>query len=129
MIKTWRQRCEEHPDHDGIVSDGMIQARMQEEIDELRAAIEQAQEPVAWMTFDSAGEEDDIWYDNPDGKLLEGWTYKPLYTAPPRQWQGLTDEDREEILRWVEWKEVGSQPVAPQKLIAYVERKLREKNT
>lgn len=40
MIKTWNQRCEEHPDHDGIVSDGMIQARMQEEIDELRAAIE-----------------------------------------------------------------------------------------
>ena len=37
MIKTWRQRCEEHPDHNGIVSDGMIQARMQDEIDELRA--------------------------------------------------------------------------------------------
>jgi len=37
MIKTWQQRCDEHPDHDGIVSDGMIQARMQEEIDELRA--------------------------------------------------------------------------------------------
>lgn len=48
-IKTWRQRCEEHPDHNGIVSEGMIQARMQEEIDELRAAIEQAQEPVAWV--------------------------------------------------------------------------------
>ena len=46
-----------------------------------------------------------------------------------RQWQGLADEDREEILRWVEWKEVGSQPVAPQKLIAYIERKLRERNT
>lgn len=40
MIKTWQERCEEHPDHNGIVSDGMIQARMQEEIDELRAAIE-----------------------------------------------------------------------------------------
>jgi hypothetical protein len=45
MIKTWQQRCEEHPDHDGIVSDGMIQARMQEEIDELRAALNQAQQP------------------------------------------------------------------------------------
>ena len=42
-IKTWRQRCEEHPDHDGIVSDGMIHARMQEEIDELRDALEQRQ--------------------------------------------------------------------------------------
>ena len=36
MIKTWQQRCEEYPDHDGIVSEGMIRARMQEEIDELR---------------------------------------------------------------------------------------------
>lgn len=45
MIKTWQQRCEEHPDHDGIVSDGMIQVRMQEEIDELRAALEHAERP------------------------------------------------------------------------------------
>lgn len=47
MIKTWQQRCEEHPDHNGIVSDEMIWGRMQEEIDELRAAIEVAQQPVA----------------------------------------------------------------------------------
>ena len=37
MIKTWNERCEDHPDHNGIVSEVMIQARMQEEIDELRA--------------------------------------------------------------------------------------------
>ena len=42
MIKTWEQRCEEHPDHQmGMVSHGMIQARMQEEIDDLRAALAQ----------------------------------------------------------------------------------------
>ena len=39
MIKTWQERCEEHPDHCGIVSDHMVQARMQEEIDDLRAEI------------------------------------------------------------------------------------------
>ena len=87
MIKTWRQRCEEHPDHDGIVSDAMIQARMQEEIDELRDALES------------------------------------------REWKGLTDEDRDEILSWVEWKIIGNEYVAPQKIIAYVEAKLREKNS
>lgn len=43
MIKTWRQRCEEHPDHNGIVSEAMIHARMQEEIDDLRAALEPRQ--------------------------------------------------------------------------------------
>ena len=42
MIKTWQQRCEEHPDHQtGMVSGTMIEARMQEEIDELRAALEE----------------------------------------------------------------------------------------
>lgn len=46
-IRTWQQRCEEHPDHNGIVSEGMIQARMQEEIDELRDALEQTQTKTA----------------------------------------------------------------------------------
>ena len=40
MIKTWQQRCEEHPDHEGIVSEQMIRDRMQEEIDELRQALD-----------------------------------------------------------------------------------------
>jgi len=36
-IKTWQDRCEEHPDHQsGMVTHGMIKARMQEEIDDLR---------------------------------------------------------------------------------------------
>lgn len=39
MIKTWQERCEEHPDHEGIVTEGMIRARMQDEIDDLRAEI------------------------------------------------------------------------------------------
>ena len=37
-IKTWSERCEDHPDHQsGMVTNQMIQSRMQEEIDELRA--------------------------------------------------------------------------------------------
>ena len=39
-IKTWAERCEEHPDHNGIVTNRMIQARMQEEIDDLRDEVE-----------------------------------------------------------------------------------------
>ena len=61
------------------------------------------QEPVAWMTINEYGEEDDIHYENPEGHLLEGWTHKPLYTHPPtvqpkkeppkREWVGLTEEE------------------------------------
>ena len=94
----------------------------------LRAAIEQAQEPVAWMTFNAVGDEDDIWYVNPDGKLLEGWTYKPLYTAP-RQWQGLTDEEL-----WELWNSHTEQPfpdwfVDFKRAYEVIAEKLKEKNT
>ena len=42
QIKTWNERCDEHPDHQqGMISEGMIRARMQEEIDELRQALEE----------------------------------------------------------------------------------------
>lgn len=45
MIKTWIHRCQEHPDHQsGMVSHAMIQARMQEEIHELRVALAQPDE-------------------------------------------------------------------------------------
>jgi len=38
-ILTWGERCEKHPDHNGVVTTRMIQDRMQEEIDELRSAL------------------------------------------------------------------------------------------
>ena len=42
MIKTWNERCQEHPAHaSGMITHDMIQMRMQEEIDELRDALEQ----------------------------------------------------------------------------------------
>ena len=62
-IKTWNRRCEEHPSHQsGMVSHGMIQARMQEEIDDLRAALEQPeQEPVVWMQTEDFIDADGLW--------------------------------------------------------------------
>lgn len=52
--------------------------------------------------------------------LIDGWK-KP--------WVGLTDEDRQEIERWIEFKEAGgNEPVPTQKIITYVEAKLKAKN-
>ena len=54
---------------------------------------------------------------------------KPNYTAlPQRTWVGLTDEDCEEVERWVEFKEEGSDRIPIGKLARYIEAKLREKN-
>ncbi len=106
-IKTWNERCEEHPDHqERIISERMIQERMQEEIDELRQALETEQEPVAWRTFDGEGGYDYRSYEmnetydkewserNPNHK---GWV-EPLYTAPQKkEWVGLTLNEAEDF--------------------------------
>ena len=49
--------------------------------------------------------------------------------AQAREWVGLTDEDCNEIERWIEFKEEGSGPIPTGKLIRYFEAKLKEKNT
>ena len=43
-------------------------------------------------------------------------------------WVGLTDEDVEEVERWVEFKEEGSGRIPTAKLVRYIEAKLKEKN-
>ena len=99
-IKFFSERCEEHPDHQtGMVSHQMIQDRLSEEVDELRAYIESQlaqpeQEPVAWMDEDG----DVLSASVVSGKGLRNI---PLYTTPPqRTWVGLTDEEILEV-----WKE------------------------
>ena len=51
-----------------------------------------------------------------------------LSMQPQRTWVGLTDEDCEEVERWVEFKEEGSGRIPMQKLARYIEAKLKEKN-
>ena len=55
--------------------------------------------------------------------------FEPYVAPPQREWQGLTDEDCEEVERWVEFKEEGSGRIPTLKLIRYIEAKLKEKNT
>jgi hypothetical protein len=55
---------------------------------------EMEQEPFAWMILNSLGDDEGITYYQPSGDLLPGWSYKPIYTHPPRrEWVGLTDEE------------------------------------
>ena len=97
-IKFFSERCEEHPDHQtGMVSHQMIQDRLSEEIDELRAYIESQlaqpeQEPVAYV--------DNVWINRPDlamdlgiGQMFSRCQLSdhqiPLYTHPVKE--QLTD--------------------------------------
>ncbi len=75
-IKTWNERCEEHPDHqERIISERMIQERMQEEIDELRQALIMFQHST--KIFGPGLEE----------LLNSAGFYRK------REWVGLTDEE------------------------------------
>ena len=87
----------------------------------LRQALEtEKQEPVAWRST------------SPDGKLsnkfackpTEGNWVTPLYTAPQKQWVGLTDEEIAQGLKesWVTEQ-------AWQSAVWWAEAKLKEKNT
>ena len=133
-IKTWNERCEEHPDHQtGMISERMIQERMQEEIDELRQALVDAndtsqervdekakreQEPVAWISEGGDVSRSKRYMDE------MGFKCNPLYTAPPKQWVGLTDEEHAQIAidsgcassDWIDYAKK-------------IEAKLKEKNT
>jgi hypothetical protein len=77
--------------------------------------------PYAWVTFTPYGDEDDVWYENPEGQLLEGWTYKPLYdtTPPQRTWVGLSDEEK---------KEIRYSHMTSAEFIDFIEAKLKDKN-
>ena len=135
MIKTWQQRCEEHPDHEGIVSEGMIRARMQEEIDELRQALaEPEQEPASvkhitqWVELLKRCSDNGKHMKIPSG-MTAGACYELaielehfVKTAPPkREWVGLTDEDLIDIGK----KYYGNSVDA----MLAIEAKLKEKNT
>ena len=77
MIKTWQERCEEHPDHQtGMVSNQMIMARMQEEIDDLRAALAEPEQPCEYIRSSGSTH----WC-----ALAEA--------GPRREWVGLTPEE------------------------------------
>ena len=143
-IKFFSERCEEHPDHQtGMVSHQMIQDRLSEEVDELRAYIESQlaqpeQEPVAIRyDFDGYG------YQYIDSGSGSDWQTRvqgePLYTAPhseqypqiaispeivgyvapQRTWVGLTNG---------EMIELSEMKLGSWDLILEVEDKLRSKN-
>ena len=46
-----------------------------------------------------------------------------------KPWVGLTDEEIEQVERWVEFKEEGSGRIPMGKLVSYISSKLRSKNT
>ena len=84
----------------------------------LRAAIEQAQEPVAWVGPSWMNTDTRTWESQSfAAKPIKGWI--PLFTAT-RKWQGLT---KEEVNSW----QLPERPTVFE-FAQFVEAKLKEKN-
>jgi len=83
-----------------------------EAINALRQALETEQEPVAWISEGGDVSRSKRYMDE------MGFKCNPLYTAPPKQWVGLTDDEIEHIAD-SEWEEA---------FVRMIEAKLREKN-
>ena len=97
--------------------------------DEAIAEAEQ-QEPVAWEL--RKGKTDRVLLEiTNDPKRAHDWNCSleevvPLYTHPPKQWQGLTDEDIQELHYQIKVQWTGT--YRTEDIYRAIEAKLREKN-
>ena len=98
-------------------------------MDNLRAAIEQTEKPVAWMyDFLNSDNRDEVirnWVtqSKDDIKRENGFNVRPLYTAP-RQWVELTDDEARGLVNRATFGDKTNW----QALVYMVDAKLKEKN-
>jgi hypothetical protein len=89
-------------------------------VDCQRAALKQPeQEPVAWLT-----DVQTMYFDKEDARRDCDGFIQPLYTHPPREWVGLTDEERTNL-----WWQVDMKDMPEHGYGKAIEAKLKEKNT
>jgi hypothetical protein len=85
-----------------------------------RLGQELEQEPAAWLCENAVGHKYFRWK-----KPTSHYKPIPLYTAPTKQWVGLTDEEISEVLG----SDIYQEHSGELKFIRAIEAKLREKNT
>ncbi len=92
MSREAMQMALEALESDPISHAGLVSRK--QAITALRQALEEKQEPVAWMFVNEDGECEQIEY----GPVFDDPGVTPLYTSPPkRQWVGLTDEEIQDL--------------------------------
>ena len=93
------------------------------ELRRLHEALETEQEPVAWISEGGDVSRSKRYMDE------MGFKCKPLYTAPPKQWVGLTDEEIQDLSYLSQKIDEGNSPWFDRWGFARaIEAKLKEKN-
>ena len=83
----------------------------------------QEQEPVGQLLEDAFGRGQVMWFNKPKDESM-------LYTTQPqRTWVGLTDEEIKAFDTWHDNREEEVGWCNPTEIVAYIEAKLKDKNT
>jgi hypothetical protein len=87
------------------------------------------QEPHSYCYVQRGTSVDILTFDGQPKDAIAGTIY-PLYTAPPqRTWVGLTKKQISKFEAWHDNREEEVGWVNPSEIVAYIEAKLKEKNT
>jgi hypothetical protein len=124
-IEVMRQALEALDDAANVLSSRMFP----DAAAALRAAIEQAEKPVAWMYDFLSDDRDEVIRDwvtqsQEDIKRENGFNVRPLYAAP-RQWVGLTDQ---QVFDLADKHLYGGENYGILSFYKAIEAKLKEKN-
>ena len=104
---------------------GNMVFRKDQAIAAVKETLAQEQEPLAWI---STGPANMIHWTADKPAYGDDWV--PLYTTPPqRTWVGLTKEEIAEFDTWHDNREEVVGWCNPSEIVAYIEAKLKEKNT
>ena len=104
---------------------GNMVFRKEQAITAIKEALAQEQKPLAWI---STGPATMIHWTADKPAYGDDWV--PLYTTPPqRTWVGLTKEEIAEFDTWRDNREEEVGWCNPSEIVAYIEAKLKEKNT
>jgi hypothetical protein len=112
-----------------ISEDGLHWISHDRAITALKAALEQPeQEPVAWRSQNATPPGGFVIFQQyPQGLADLGGKIEPLYTNPPRrEWQGLTDEERQRV--YDEAPAIEGVDYIPHGFARAIEAALKEKN-
>ena len=97
MSREAIQQALEALESDPISHAGLVSRK--QAITALRQALEEKQEPVAWTSsLDFDDDDQEIIPAKDKGKLGTSNCDIPLYTAPKREWVGLTDEEVSDVI-------------------------------
>ena len=122
MSRETMQMALEALESDPLSHAGLVSRK--QAITALRQALETEQEPVAWISEGGDVSRSKRYMDE------MGFKCNPLYTAPPKQWVGLTDEEIQDLSYLSQKVDEGNAAWFDRWGFARaIEAKLREKNT